>query len=212
MTTSITELSFKDLMDSLAASTPAPGGGTAAALAGVMAASLVQMVANLTIGKKKYHEVQETIQDILVRASELRGQLSELSAEDARAYDEVMQAYKFPKAKDEELFVRNQAIERALHGAATVPLRTAQAALQVLELTAQVAEVGNKNALTDAGVASLLAHASLQAALYNVRVNIATLNPCPVWATEMEKEVYSLEAKALDVSRKVAAKVTEQIT
>ena len=212
MTTFITEQSFKDVMDSLAASTPAPGGGTAAALAGVMAASLVQMVANLTVGKKKYYEVQDIMQDILVSASELRGRLSELAEEDARAYEEVMQAYKFPKSTDEELAVRNQAIERALHGAATVPLRTAQAAMQVLELTAQVAEAGNKNALTDAGVASLLAHASLQAALYNVRVNIAMLNPCPVWATEMENDVLSLEEKAIDVSRKIAAKVIGQIT
>lgn len=212
MTTFITEQSFKDIMDSLAASTPAPGGGTAAALAGVMAASLVQMVANLTLGKKRYQDVQELMQAVLIKSSELRGRLSELSEEDARAYEEVMQAYKFPKATPEELSVRNQAIERALHGAATVPLRTAQAAMQVLELTAQVAEAGNKNALTDAGVASLLAHASLQAALYNVCVNITMLNPRPVWATEMENEVHSLEAKAIEVSRNVAAKVTEQIT
>lgn len=211
MTTLITEQSFKDVMDSLASSTPAPGGGTAAALAGVMAASLVQMVANLTLGKKKYLEVHELMQDTLVRASELRGRLSELSEEDARAYEEVMQAYKFPKSTPEELTVRNQAIERALHGAAIVPLRTAEAVMQVLDLTAQVAQAGNQNALTDAGVASLLAHASLQAAVYNVRVNIAMLNPRPSWATEMETEVHSLEAKAVEVSRLVAAKVAGQI-
>ncbi|KAF0195042.1 MAG: glutamate formiminotransferase / formiminotetrahydrofolate cyclodeaminase [Bacillota bacterium] len=212
MTTFITEQSFKDVMDSLAASTPAPGGGTAAALAGVMAASLVQMVVNLTLGRKKYQQVQETMQELLVRASELRGQLSELATEDARAYEEVMQAYKFPKATPEEVSTRNQAIERALHGAATVPLRTAQAAMQVLDLTAQVAEAGNNNALTDAGVASLLAHAAIQAALYNVRVNITMLNPRPTWAEEMENTVNALETRAIEVSSMIATTVTGQIT
>lgn len=212
MTTFITDESFKDVMDSLAASTPAPGGGTAAALAGVMAASLVQMVVNLTLGRKKYQQVQETMQDILVKASELRGRLSELASDDARAYEEVMQAYKFPKATPEELLVRNQSIERALHGAAIVPLRTAQAAMQILDLTVQVVETGNQNALTDAGVASLLAHASLQGALYNVCVNIDTLNPSPVWAAEMKNEVHALEMRAIEASRTIAAKVTGHIT
>jgi len=204
-------MSFSEVMDSLAASTPAPGGGTAAGLAGVMAASLVQMVANLTLGKKKYAAVQELMQDTLVKASEVRGQLSELAAEDARAYEEVMQAYKLPKSNETEEAARNKAIECSLHGAATVPLRTAKATLEVLKLAATVAESGNQNALTDAGVASLMAHAALQAAIYNVRVNLASFTSRPAWAEEMSTEVESIESSAQEISKAISTKVSGQI-
>lgn len=210
--TFITEQSFKDIMDSIAASTPAPGGGTAAALAGVMAASLVQMVANLTLGRKKYIGVEAKMQEVYTEAAELRGRLGELAEEDARAYEEVMQAYKYPKSTPEEEALRAQAIERALHGAATVPLRTAQAALQVLSLAAAVAQAGNQNALTDAGVAGLLASAAFTAAVYNVRVNIAMLDPRPAWAREMETQLSTMETQALGLSNAIATKVAGQIT
>lgn len=204
--------SFDELMDSLAASTPAPGGGTAAALTGVMAAALVQMVANLTLGKKKYQQVEQDMQSALVLASELRGRLSQLSEEDARAYEDVMHAYKLPKTTPEDDVARAQAVGRALHRAAEVPLKTAQAALQVLEAAHAVADKGNPNALTDAGVAALLAEAALKAALYNVRVNTAVLNPRPLWAQEMEQECSALETAATLLSQAIASRVTEKIS
>lgn len=210
--TTITNMRFNDAMESIAASTPAPGGGTAAALAGVMAASLVQMVANLTIGRKKYASVEEQMQGINLKAAELKGQLSELAAEDARAYEEVMQAYKLPKTTPDEETARNKAIECALHGAAEVPLRTVQAALKVLELAAEVATAGNQNALTDAGVAALMASAALQAAAYNVSVNISSVSSKPAWAEEMAQELTAIETRASELSQGIATKVKGQIS
>lgn len=204
-----TEQKFQDLMESIAASTPAPGGGTAAALAGVMAASLVEMVANLTIGRKKYQDVQAEMDSLAREVRELRGQLSELAAEDARAYEEVMDAYKYPKTTDEEKALRDSAIEKALHRAALVPLRTAKSALCVLEHADVAAEKGNRNALTDAGVAALLSSAAVEGALINVRVNLTALANRPIWAAEMEQECQVIATRQNALAEAMRKRVTQ---
>lgn len=207
--TLLTEQKFHDLMESIAASTPAPGGGTAAALAGVMAASLVEMVANLTIGRKKYHDVQAEMEALAREVRELRGQLSELAAEDSRAYEEVMDAYKFPKNTDEERALRDATIDKALHRAALVPLRTAKAALAVMEHADVAAEKGNRNAVTDAGVAALLGSAAVAGALYNVRVNLAALAQKHAWAEEMEQECKVIEERQNTLAETMRKRVTQ---
>ncbi len=199
----LTEEKFSTIMDSIADCSPAPGGGTAAALAGVMAASLVEMVANLTLGRKKYAAVQEEMTTLAREARELRGALGELAAEDARAYEEVMDAYKLPKESPKEQASREAAVEKALHRAALVPLRTAEASLAVMEKAATVAARGNKNALTDAAVAGLLGSAAVRGALLNVDVNLRTLTHQPPWAKEMAELCLCLSSREKELRNSI---------
>jgi glutamate formiminotransferase/formiminotetrahydrofolate cyclodeaminase len=133
------------------------------------------MVARLTLGKKKYAAVESEIAVIESSASALLTKLKELVTSDAAVYDSVSIAYKMPKGSDAEIDVRKQAITTALLAAAEVPLETARACTGVADLAAVVAAKGNANAITDAGVAALLAEAGCKAAAYNVRINIASL-------------------------------------
>lgn len=202
----LTEQKFSAVMEAIAGCSPAPGGGTAAALAGVMAASLVEMVANLTLGRKKYAAVQEEMSALAREARELRGALSELAAEDARAYEEVMDAYKLPKESPAEQATREAAVEKALHRAASVPLRTAEAALAVMEKAEIMALRGNRNALTDAGVATLLGSAAVKGALLNVKVNLHTLTAQPEWAKAMGEQCVSLATREQELSERAQRK------
>jgi glutamate formiminotransferase/formiminotetrahydrofolate cyclodeaminase len=159
-------------LDELAAAAPAPGGGSASALAGALAASLVAMVCRLTMGRKAYAGAAPRARDILAQAEGLRGDLRRLVDRDARSYDDVMAAYRIPKDDP----ARAAAIDRALLAAAEVPLDTARAAATTLELAGEIAAIGNRNARSDAKVAELLAHAAARGALENVRVNLEGLS------------------------------------
>ena len=156
---------------SVASSEPVPGGGSVAAHVGALGAALAQMVANLTIGRKKYADVEKEMNDLKQRAAAACAKLSALVQRDAAAYAKVSAAYKLPKESPE----RAGAIEAALVDAAEVPLETARACADVAELAAVAAEDGNANALSDAGVAALLAEAGARAAAYNVRINAQSM-------------------------------------
>ena len=160
---------------SVAAPTPAPGGGSVAAHAGALAAALAQMVAGLTAGRKKYAAVDAEMRDVGLRAAALSNALAALADRDAAAYTEVSNAYKLPSDGDAAAATRQEAITAALLHAAEVPLDTARACAAVAELAAIVATKGNSNAVSDAGVAALLAEAGCRGAVYNVRINVASL-------------------------------------
>jgi glutamate formiminotransferase/formiminotetrahydrofolate cyclodeaminase len=159
----------------VAAPTPAPGGGSVAAHAGALAAALAQMVAGLTIGKKKYAAAESEMKEIALQAAGLVNELSSLMKRDAEAYSQVMGAYKLPGESPADAAVKKEAMTNALLGAAEVPLETARACVRVLELAAAVAARGNTNAVSDAGVAALLAEAACKGAVYNVRINVSAL-------------------------------------
>jgi glutamate formiminotransferase/formiminotetrahydrofolate cyclodeaminase len=163
-------------VSAVASPTPAPGGGSVAAHAGALAAALAQMVAGLTIGKKKYAAVEAEMKEIALQAASLVSELTGLVARDAAAYGMVMQAYKLPGDNDADAAKRTKAIDHALLGAAEVPLETARACVRVLELAAAVGARGNTNAVSDAGVAALLAEAACKGAVYNVRINVSSLD------------------------------------
>src|SRR5689334_7383506 len=167
--------SLSGFVSSVASSNPVPGGGSVAAHAGALAAALAQMVAGLTVGKKKYVAVDAEMKEVAVKAAALGNQLSSLVKRDAEAYAQVSEAHKLPKEPADAAARRGEAIKRALLKAAEVPLETARAAVEVAQLAAVVAEKGNSNAVTDAGVAALLAQAAARGAAYNVRVNIQAL-------------------------------------
>jgi len=184
------------ILEALASGTPTPGGGTAAALAGAMAASLAEMVANLTLNRKKYIAVQPHMEQVAKESRELRARLLSLADEDAAVYLGVMAAYKLPKGSDSEISDRNGAILRAIEQAARVPLTTADCALRVLELVSTVAQKGNQNAITDAGVAMLLGQAAVEGALYNVYINLSSLEIKPSWAISMTEEAENIARQA----------------
>ena len=189
-----------DLLDRLAAATPTPGGGSAAAFAGAMAASLVGMVGRLTLGKKKYAEVQSRIESIVAEAGELQLNLRSAVEEDAQAFDAVLDAMRLPKDTQAQAAERRAAVERATHRAANVPLRSAVAAARVAELAAEVARIGNVNALSDAASAGLLAAACVRAAGLNVRANaqeVADRQAAEAWERSLaEAEVRMEKAEA----------------
>ena len=160
---------------SVASADPVPGGGSVAAYAGALAAALAQMVAGLTLGKKKYAAVESEIAEVASSAAALMEKLAGLVASDAVVYSAVSAAYKMPKGTETEIDARKHAITTALLAAAEVPLETARACAGVADLAAAVAEKGNSNAITDAGVAALLAEAGCKGAAYNVRINVASL-------------------------------------
>lgn len=154
---------------------PAPGGGSVAAHVGALGAALAQMVAGLTVGRKKYAAVDAEMRELGLKAARLGTELQKLVERDAVAYGTVTSAYKLPKDTPEQEAVRSKAIDAALEYAAQVPLETARACAAVAELAAIAAERGNTNAASDAGVAALVAEAACRGAVYNVRINVSSM-------------------------------------
>jgi len=170
-----TEKSVEQFLDALASKEPAPGGGSGAALGGALAAALVSMVCNLTIGKKGYEDVQEAMADLLRKSEAIRNELPHLLEADTQVYGRVMAAYRQPRKTPEQKRARNIAMQAALKEAAEVPLSIAERCAQVVELALPAAEMGNQWAVSDAGVGVLLADASMRAALLNVYINLASI-------------------------------------
>jgi glutamate formiminotransferase/formiminotetrahydrofolate cyclodeaminase len=168
--------SVSGFIASVASSAPTPGGGSVVAHAGALAAALAQMVAGLTAGRKKYAAVDAEMRALGLEAAGLVNTLSALVVKDATAYGAVSAAYKLPSEPADALARRKRAIDDALIRAAEVPLETARACAKVAELAATCATKGNSNAVSDAGVAALLADAACRGAVYNVRINIAGLD------------------------------------
>ena len=158
-------------LDELASGAPAPGGGAVAAMHAAMAAALVSMVCELTVGRPKYAEHEQTMRDVLKEAAEHRQTALELAEADAAAFTGVTDAYRLPKATDEEKANRSAKIQEALVAAAEVPLRTAALAAEILGLARRIRAGANVNVLSDVAVAAVSARAAMQAAAVNVAVN-----------------------------------------
>ena len=181
----------------VAAPTPTPGGGSAAAHVAALGAALTQMVAGLTAGRAQFADVNEEMHHIMAEADRLRAQLSALVRRDAASFEAVRVAYRLPHERDEQRALRATAIRQALIHAAEVPLETARAAVEVAALAAAVAERGNRNAVADAVVAALLAEAACRAAALNVRLNVASLDDV---ATQRGAELASEAHKLLEAA------------
>ncbi|UCE36833.1 MAG: cyclodeaminase/cyclohydrolase family protein [Thermoplasmata archaeon] len=161
------ESDIEDLLKEISSDSPAPGGGSVAALAGSFGAALISMVCNLTIGKKKYGVVEDEMKRILEEAEALREELFGLSKKDMEAFCEVMEAFKI---KDEA--IRNEKLQSAYKRAASVPYLVAKKCLRVIELGQFTTAKGNQNAITDSGVGALLAYSGFSGAILNVKVNL----------------------------------------
>ena len=189
-------------IEELAAPTPTPGGGSAAAYAGAMGAGLVAMVAGLTIGKKKYADVEAEMQAVRVVAENLRKELTQAVDDDASAFEALMGTFKLPKETDEEKKARNRAIVSATLNAAHIPLHVGEQVIKVMELALKCAKKGNANAISDAMSGFALCRASLTAAGYNVRININALEDKSV-GEKMLSDLKALEAKADELEKEI---------
>ena len=203
--------SLSGFVSGVASSAPVPGGGSVAAHVGALAAALVQMVAGLTAGKKKYAAVDAEMRSLALDAAGLVTQLSALVSRDAAAFAEVAAAYKLPNEPAEAAARRKEAVTKALLGAAQVPLETARACARAAELAIAVATKGNTNAASDAGVAALLAEAGCRGAALNVRINVASLDDKSLGAGLLE-EAKQLVAQTSARAREAMEAVEKQIS
>jgi formiminotetrahydrofolate cyclodeaminase len=169
--TEIKDTAIEPFLDQLASSAATPGGGSAAAILGGMGAALVSMVCNLTIGKKKYADVEGDMKEVLAKAEDLRHRMTAMIQDDVRAFDTVMGAYGMPKETEEEKVARDATIQDALKMATDVPIHCCRLAREVIDLSLIASEKGNINVISDAGVGVLSAYAALRSAALNVYIN-----------------------------------------
>lgn len=204
------EQRVSDFLDALASAEPTPGGGSSAALGGALGAALVSMVCNLTVGKKGYEAAQEEMRRILARSEALRAELAQLLEGDTQAYERVMAAYRLPRRTVEERAAREEAIQAALVEASEVPLRIAACCAEVAALALPAAELGNRWAVSDAGVGALLATASMEAVLLNVIINLASIHDA-AYVRRARERMAALTADKAEIQARVLTVVNERI-
>ena len=196
------DMTVSRFADSVASKDPVPGGGSVAAVCGTLSAALSEMVAGLTLGKKKYAKFEDEMKEIKERALVLRNKLVDYIEKDSIAYNKVMDAYRLPKETEEEKALRNQAIEESSKLAATIPLEVACTSYEILPLAEAVVARGNSNAVTDGLVASMLARTAVLSAILNVRINLGTIND-EEFVSEYKAKSDELEAKTIAYEKKI---------
>ncbi len=194
----------------LAAGTPTPGGGSAAALSGVLAASLIHMVCELTIGREAYREHEEAVRAMRDRAGALRRDLLVLVDRDAEAYDDVMKAIRMPKGSEAEKTTRKKALAQANLFATETPMTTAEACAALMRLAVELVDRGNRNAISDVGSAALLAYAGLRGGVLNVRINLAGLAETDHAAKALNR-IRSLEVDAETLRERVLTAISDRM-
>lgn len=204
----LVDLTVKGFLDKTAGSDPVPGGGSISALNGAVASALAEMVANLTIGKKKYAEKEELMMEIAAKAAKLQREFVADIDADSDAYNKVFDAFKLPKETDQEKAARSEQIQAATKIAAEVPLGVARRAYEMMDMVADVAMNGNQNAVTDACVAMMCARNAVLGAILNVRINLTSLKD-EAYVAKLTKEVEQLEKDAMAKELALLAKVKE---
>jgi methenyltetrahydrofolate cyclohydrolase len=167
--------SIRHFLDKLASKSPEPGGGSVAALTGALGAGLVSMVCSLTLGKEKYKDVQPQIETLIKESEQLRLEMQDLIQKDTEAYGALSEVYKMPKATDAEKAARSAKMQEALKKACQVPFEIGLKSLEVAKLSRRAADIGTVLAVSDAGVAVLLAQACAQSAALNVKINVNSI-------------------------------------
>ncbi len=207
MNNSLTDLTVKGLLDVTAGKDPVPGGGSISALSGSIAAALTEMVAGLTIGKKKYAEVEEQMKQLVKRVQEIRQQLILDVDRDSEAYNVVFAAFQMPKETDEQKAARSAQIQEATKIAANVPMEVARRVYSLLSDIEEVVSNGNQNAVTDGCVAMMSARNAIIGALFNVRINLTSIKDeqfvadMTAEADRLEREVIEREAKVIEYTK-----------
>lgn len=187
-----------------ASNEPVPGGGSISALAGSLAAALTEMVAGLTIGKKKYADVEEEMKEAVEPMKAVCAQLLDDITRDSESFDQYMQALTLPKEKEEEKAARTEAMQNGLKAAVEVPLSVAKAACGILPYAETMVVKGNKSAVTDALVATMMARTAVLGAGFNVKINLESIKD-QEYVDRIGKEVAELEKQAIEQEKKILA-------
>lgn len=198
----LTELTIKEFIHKVISNDPVPGGGSVSAFNGALATSLAAMVANLTIGRKKYAEVNEVMEDLSARFEDLARQLIIDVDRDSDAYNRVFAAFKLPKETEEEKNIRSEAIQKETKYAAEVPMEVARIVHSILPMIDVVARKGNSNAVTDACVAMMCARTAILGALLNVRINLTSIKD-EKFVKEMTEEADMIEKTTIAEEQKI---------
>jgi len=198
----LADLSIKEFLAETASGSPVPGGGSIAALSAAIAAGLSEMVANLTIGKKGYEEKEKQMKVIKKATTDFRNKLIKDIDRDSDAYNDVLAAFRLSKATEQEENIRKQAIQDAFKKASLVPLDVAKNAFKIIELADGVVKHGNKNAVTDGAVAVMMARTAALSALYNVKINLASIKDKD-FVERIRKDVTGLESEIEKKEREI---------
>ena len=193
---SLLDFNLREFANELSIDSPAPGGGSTAALCGALSASLSSMVSNLTVGKKEYKNVQKDVKEIAVKAQSLKDEFLRAVDLDTIAFNKLMEAYRLPKKTEEQKEERAQAVEKALKEATLVPFGVLEKSIKALDLAREIALKGNKNSLSDAGVAGLTAQAAAEGGYYNIKINLPNLQDNE-FKSKIKKQAASLKKKAV---------------
>ena len=204
----LAKLSVKDFLAKTAGSDPVPGGGSVAALNAAIASALTEMVANLTIGKKKYEDKEDLMRRIASSAGNYMASFVRDIDADSEAYNKVFEAFKLPKETEEEKAERTKEIQAATKMAAEIPREVARKALDMMDIIASVAEHGNQNAVTDACVSMMTARTAVLAALLNVKINLSSIKDIEYVAL-MTQEANYLEQEAIAKEKVLLDKVSK---
>lgn len=199
-----------EFIDVLSSAAPVPGGGGAAATVGALASALGLMVANLTVGKKKYADVEEEICQVREELEKLRDKLIVYTDKDAEAFEPVAKAYKLPKSTPEEIAEKERVMEAALYQASVVPLETMEIIYQVMELLEVLGEKGSRMALSDVGVGVLFARSALESSSLNAYINTKSMKDRKV-AEELNRRADMLIEEARKLEEKIYTDVLVQI-
>lgn len=197
-------------IDELASDSPAPGGGSVSALNGAIAAALTSMVGNLTIGKKKYADVEEEMREIVSRVTEIQKELLEAVDKDSEAFNVVFAAFKWPKETEEEKEARSAEIQRGTKIAADVPMSVAEKAAELMPLIEKVIMKGNQNSITDACCAMMACRYAVIGALLNVRINLGSIKD-ETFVKEHADRAAELEKKVNETEQKILAHVYQNL-
>lgn len=206
----LADLTVKEFLDKVACSDPVPGGGSIAALDGALASALATMVARLTVGKKGYEESEEVMQHAQTITVRLLDEFIALIDKDSEAYNAVFACFKLPKATDEEKAARSAAIQAATRQAALIPLEVARKALDMMSIIADVARLGNRNAVTDACVAMMSARSAVLGALLNVRINLGSLRD-EEFVLQLQSEADKLEQAACQKEKELLDAINQDL-
>lgn len=206
----LVDLKVTDFLNKVAGSDPVPGGGSVAALNGAIASALAAMVAGLTIGKKGYEDTAEIMKHIQTLAlTQKTGFVADIDR-DSEAYNKVFDCFKLPKNTDEEKNIRSAAIQEATKFAALVPMQVARNAYELMGIIADVAKLGNRNAVTDACVAMMSARSAVLGALMNVRINLGSLKD-RTFVEQLQSEADELERKACTKEKELLDAINQDL-
>ncbi len=207
---SLLDYNLREFANELSVDSPAPGGGSTAALCGALSASLSSMVSNLTVGKKEYKNVQKDVKEIAVKAQSLKDEFLRAVDLDTIAFNKLMEAYRLPKKTEEQKEERAQAVEKALKEATLVPFGVLEKSIKALDLAREIALKGNKNSLSDAGVAGLTAQAAAEGGYYNIKINLPNLQDNE-FKLKIKKQAASLKKKAVKLGNELREIIEKEL-